>query len=264
MIFPDLTQIEQIAIDAGKAIMTIYIQPFDVIEKADQSPLTLADLAANQIIIQRLQFYYPDIPILSEESVEAFHGSNQSGLYWLVDPLDGTKEFVKRNDEFTVNIALINKGVPVLGVVYAPALDLMFSAIHGGGAFKQSNDRQKQLIHIKQYPLEPLKIVGSRSHGDEKLTQWLKRFADYEILPMGSSLKLCLVAEGVADIYPRLGPTSLWDTAAGHIVLKEAGGYLVQFNGEELNYANTSQLLNPFFLAIGCSSLLTLCIEHYS
>lgn len=261
MVFPDLNRIEDIVREAGKAIMVIYIQPFDVIEKTDQSPLTLADLAANQIIVDRLQTYYPDIPILSEESVEAFHGSNQSGLYWLVDPLDGTKEFVKRNDEFTVNIALINKGVPVLGVVYAPAMDLMFSAIQGEGAYKQFKNAEKYAIHINQHPAEPLKIVGSRSHGDEKLTQWLKRFASYEILPMGSSLKLCLVAEGIADIYPRLGPTSLWDTAAGHIVLKEAGGYLMQFNGEELNYSNTSQLLNPFFLAIGCASLFNLCLN---
>ncbi len=137
----------------------------------------------------------------------------------------------------------------------------MFSAIQGGGAFKQSNDVEKQSIHIHQHPVMPLKIVGSRSHGDENLTQWLKRFSDYEILPMGSSLKLCLIAEGIADIYPRLGPTSLWDTAAGHIVLKEAGGYLIQLNGEELNYSNTSELLNPFFLAIGCSSLLNLCLN---
>lgn len=261
MIFPDLTQVEQIAREAGKAIMSIYIQPFEVIEKIDRSPLTMADLAANNIIIERLQFYYPEIPILSEESVDSFNGANQNGFYWLVDPLDGTKEFVKRNGEFTVNIALINKGVPVLGIVYAPATDLMFSAIQGGGAFKQSNDVEKQSIHIHQHPVVPLKIVGSRSHGDENLTQWLKRFSDYEILPMGSSLKLCLVAEGIADIYPRLGPTSLWDTAAGHIVLKEAGGYLILLNGEELNYNNTSELLNPFFLAIGCSSLLNLCLN---
>lgn len=260
MIFSDLTQVEQIARDAGKAIMSIYIQPFEVIEKIDRSPLTMADLAANNIIIERLQFYYPEIPILSEESVDLFNGANQNGFYWLVDPLDGTKEFVKRNGEFTVNIALINKGIPVLGVVYAPAIDLMFSAIQGGGAFKQSNDVEKQSIHIHQHPVMPLKIVGSRSH-DENLTQWLKRFSDYEILPMGSSLKLCLVAEGIADIYPRLGPTSLWDTADGHIVLKEAGGYLIQLNGEELNYSNTSELLNPFFLAIGCSSLLNLCLN---
>jgi 3'(2'), 5'-bisphosphate nucleotidase len=257
----DLIQIERIAREAGKVIMNIYVQPFDVFEKNDHSPLTMADLEANQVIVEALKSYYPDIPILSEESVDSFDGANQNGLYWLVDPLDGTKEFVKRNGEFTVNIALINNGIPVLGVVYAPAVDLMFSAIEGGGAFKQFNDAQKQSIHINQHPIEPLKIVGSRSHGDEKLTQWLKRFSDYEILPMGSSLKICLVAEGVADIYPRLGPTSLWDTAAGHIVLKEAGGHLIQFDGKELNYGNTSELLNPFFLAIGCSSLLNSCIN---
>jgi 3'(2'), 5'-bisphosphate nucleotidase len=261
MMMPELIDVERIAREAGMAIMNIYVQDFDVIEKADHSPLTMADLAANQIIVEQLQAYYPDIPILSEESVEVFRGISQTGLYWLVDPLDGTKEFVKRNNEFTVNIALINQGVPVLGVVYAPALDLMFSAVQGGGAFKQVNNGQKQLIKINQYPVEPFKIVGSRSHGDDKLMQWLKRFNDYEILPMGSSLKICLVAEGVADIYPRLGPTSLWDTAAGHIVLKEAGGYLVALDGKELNYSNTSELLNPFFLAIGCSSLLNLCVN---
>ena len=251
----DLNIIEQIAIKAGQAIMDIYVKDFEVIEKSDQSPLTLADLAANQVIIEDLQSYYPDIPILSEEAVESFKGTNPNGQYWLVDPLDGTKEFVKRNDEFTVNIALIHKGVPILGVVYAPALDLMYSAIEGGGAFKQSTGAQKQSIHINQHPVEPIKIVGSRSHSDDNLTLWLKRFTDYVMLPMGSSLKICLVAEGKADIYPRLGPTSLWDTAAGHIVLKEAGGNLIQLTGKELNYNTTKDLLNPFFVAVGCSSL---------
>ena len=209
---------------------------------------------ANQIIIKDLQSYYPSIPILSEEAVESFNGANPNGQYWLVDPLDGTKEFVKRNDEFTVNIALINKGMPILGVVYAPALDLMYTAIEGGGAFKQYKDTQKQSIHINQHPAGPIKIVGSRSHSDDKLTQWLKQYTDYVMLHMGSSLKICLVAEGKADIYPRLGPTSLWDTAAGHIVLKEAGGNLIQLKGTELDYSNTKKLLNPFFIAVGCSS----------
>ena len=251
----DLTLIESIAKEAGKAIMDIYIQPIDVIEKNDKSPLTLADLAANQIIIEALHSHYPEIPVLSEEAVEAFNGANKNNQYWLVDPLDGTKEFVKRNDEFTVNIALINNGEPVLGVVYAPALNIMYSAIEGGGAFKQSNEARKQKIHINQNPVAPIKIVGSRSHSDEKLTQWLKRFNNYVMLPMGSSLKICLVAEGSADIYPRLGPTSLWDTAAGHIVLTEAGGKLINFEGTELNYSNTEALLNPFFLAVGCTSI---------
>ena len=252
---PNLTTIELISKKAGQAIMGIYSQPFEVIEKSDLSPLTLADLLADQIINEELRFHYPNIPILSEESAQAFNGNNQDDLYWLVDPLDGTKEFIKRNDEFTVNIALIKNGVPVLGVVYAPAMDLMYSAIKGGGAFKQAFNAKKQTIHINRNPVAPIKIVGSRSHSDENLTQWLKKFTDYVMLPMGSSLKICLVAEGVADIYPRLGPTCLWDTAAGHIILKEAGGNLVQLNGEEVNYINKGNFLNPFFLAIGCYSL---------
>ena len=251
----DLMTLECIARKAGKAIMGIYDQPIDVTHKNDNSPLTLADLAANTIIVEDLQANYPDIPILSEESEETFKGVNQNNQYWLVDPLDGTKEFIKHNDEFTVNIALIEKGIPVLGVVYAPALDLMYSALKDGGAFKQTKGKTKESIHTNQNPLEPLKIVGSRSHSDEKLNEWLKRLPNYKMLPMGSSLKICLVAEGRADIYPRLGPTRLWDTAAGDIILNEAGGYLTQLDGNNLVYENTDDLLNPFFIAIGSATL---------
>jgi 3'(2'), 5'-bisphosphate nucleotidase len=250
-----LPKIENIAREAGAGIMAIYARDFAVEHKADQSPLTEADTAANRIIVDALRQLTPDIPILSEEAVEQFAGPNAQGQYWLVDPLDGTKEFIKRNGEFTVNIALIENGKPTLGVVYAPALGALYAAAKGQGAFKVDEAGQRTPLQVTAHtPGTPWKVVGSRSHADAKLTAWLEQLDDYELVPMGSSLKFCLVAEGRAHIYPRLGPTSLWDTAAGQCVVEQAGGKVVQLSGQPLGYADTSNRLNPHFIVESAAS----------
>lgn len=250
-----LPALEHLAHEAGQAIMTIYGQDFSITEKHDKSPLTEADSTAHQLIIQGLEALKTGIPILSEEDLDSFFGADEQGRYWLVDPLDGTKEFIKRNGEFTVNIALINKGVPVLGVVDAPAMQVAYSAAQGLGACKLTYDSQGQETHretlkaSQQKPIE-WRVVGSRSHSSEAMQGWLQRLESYKLLPMGSSLKLCLVAEGKADVYPRLGPTSLWDTAAAHAVVLEAGGVVTTLEGQPLGYGNTTALLNPSFLVV--------------
>jgi len=242
-------EIVRIARSAGEAILDIYKRDFDIEFKADDSPLTEADKAAHKLIMSELSETVPDIPVLSEEDTELFNGANPEGLYWLVDPLDGTKEFVKRNGEFTVNIALIEHGIPILGVVYAPVLDEMYFASKGKGAFKVYGTGRPQRITVSRHEVgEILKVVGSRSHAGEETQQWLSQFDKYEMISMGSSLKLCLVAEGAAHFYPRLGPTSLWDTAAAHAVVLEAGGDVVDLNDVRLSYANTDKLLNPYFV----------------
>jgi len=242
-------EIVRIARSAGEAILDIYKRDFDIEYKADDSPLTEADKAAHKLIVSELSETVPDIPVLSEEDTVLFKGANPEGLYWLVDPLDGTKEFVKRNGEFTVNIALIEHGIPILGVVYAPVLDEMYFASKGKGAFKVSGSGSPQRITVSRHKAgEILKVVGSRSHAGEETQQWLSQFDKYEMISMGSSLKLCLVAEGAAHVYPRLGPTSLWDTAAAHAVVLEAGGDVVDLNDVRLSYANTDKLLNPYFV----------------
>lgn len=249
-----LSEVEAIARAAGANIMDIYSRPIAVTEKADQSPLTEADQAAHHLIAQRLGLLSPALPVLSEEDTAAFAGADTQGRYWLIDPLDGTKEFIKRNGEFTVNIALIEQGKSVLGVVYAPALEACYRAAVGLGAEKI--DAQGQLTTLKvatHQANSPWRLVGSRSHGGDTMPALLTQLGEHELVPMGSSLKLCLVAEGSADVYPRLGPTSLWDTAAAQCVVEQAGGRVVQLNGETLSYANTTQLLNPYFLVLGKS-----------
>lgn len=251
-----LDRIEAIAREAGAAIMAIYGREFSIAEKADSSPLTEADAAAHNLIAERLSALPLSLPILSEEDTRNFSGADAEGRYWLVDPLDGTKEFIKRNGEFTVNIALIEQGRPVLGVVYAPALDVAYVAASGLGAFKTDSEGQRQAIRVAGHaPGNVWRIVGSRSHAGDSLRQLLDRLGPHELVAMGSSLKLCLVAEGAADAYPRLGPTSLWDTAAAHCVVEQAGGSVVQLDGQPLDYANTRQVLNPFFLVLGKNEL---------
>jgi 3'(2'), 5'-bisphosphate nucleotidase len=245
-----LAEIEQIVQTAGKAIMAIYGREFSVEEKEDRSPLTEADIAANKIITKALCSVTPLVPVLSEEAVEAFQGPNKAGQYWLVDPLDGTKEFIKKNGEFTVNIALIENGEPILGVVHAPALGFMYSAEFGKGAFKTDSLGNRTRIHVTSHTTGTRwKVVGSRSHAGDSLNAWLQQLGDHELIPMGSSLKFCLVAEGRADIYPRLGPTSMWDTAAGHCVVEQAGGEVVKLDGTRLDYLETKDFLNPHFIA---------------
>jgi 3'(2'), 5'-bisphosphate nucleotidase len=249
-ILDHLDRIEEISRDAGDAIMKVYEKAIDVSYKSDHSPITEADLIANQIIVNALQEFYPEVPILAEEAVADFKGVNEEGFYWLVDPLDGTKEFVKRNGEFTVNIALIQKGESILGVVFAPEKKLFYRAAKNEGAYKREADGQLKKIQVVRHdPGSSWIVTGSRSHKDEASQAWLQNLGEHQFIPMGSSLKICLIAEGMAHIYARFGPTSLWDTAAAHIILKEAGGEIKDLVGQILNYANPSQVLNPHFIA---------------
>jgi 3'(2'), 5'-bisphosphate nucleotidase len=255
-----LTTVEQIALEAGEAIMTVYARDFTIEEKADKSPLTEADKAAHHVIVEGLESLPGDIPVLSEEDAEAFEGPDAEGRYWLVDPLDGTKEFIKRNGEFTVNIALIENGQPVLGVVVAPALEVTYLAAEGVGAFKvergEGKAGERQPIHVAGMPAEGAtwRVVGSRSHPSPDLAAWLEKLGEHDMVPMGSSLKLCLVAEGAADAYPRLGPTCLWDTGAAQAVVEQAGGRVETLEGQPLGYAGPQEHLNPHFTVRGSKS----------
>ena len=242
-----------IAKQAGTEIMKIYNEGFEVEKKDDNSPLTCADLASHTLIINKLKELTPDIPILSEESASIPFDKRSSWTnYWLIDPLDGTREFIKRNGEFTVNIALITEHTSCLGVVYIPVQDVCYYAAHEHGAFKQEqNQTAKRIQARKSSPKNKPTICGSRSHAGKSLQALFEKFDDFELISMGSSIKMCLVAEGVADIYPRLGPTSEWDTAAAHCIINEAGGEIVETNLETLLYNTKDSLLNPSFLAIG-------------
>lgn len=248
-------QIIEIAKAAGAAIMQVYATDFDVEKKDDNSPLTLADLAAHHVIVNALTKLTSNIPILSEESVALDYDiRKQWPQYWLIDPLDGTREFVKRNGEFTVNIALIDGQKSVLGVVYAPVTDVLYFASAAHGAYKQLAGNEIVKIHTKSLDLNLPIVAGSRSHTDEKMQRFMRNIEHIlgvkaELISMGSSLKICLVAEGAADVYPRLGPTSEWDTAAAHCILAEAGGDIVDEAGYSLCYNSKRSLLNPFFFA---------------
>ena len=242
---------------AGEAIMAIYEQDFSVYEKQDASPLTDADLAAHKIIVADLA-RYSDFPILSEESADISWEERQKWeTYWLVDPLDGTKEFIKKNGEFTVNIALIDKGIPVLGVVYAPVLKTTYIADETGASKIENGESSP--IQVKPWQQDELcKVVGSRSHQSPEIQHFLDAIpGETEMLSMGSSLKLCLVAEGKAHYYPRLGPTSEWDTGAAHAVVLAAGGKVTVLekgdagyadSGTPLLYNHKESILNPYFL----------------
>jgi len=256
-----LTGIKAISKMAGEVILAVYNrnESIKISNKEDNSPLTEADLAAHQIIISELKKLTPGIPVLSEESATISWEERQTWTrYWLVDPLDGTKEFINRNGEFTVNIALIDEHVPVLGVVYIPVTKTLYSGGLGLGAFREENGKEIR-IQVKDTKLdEAAKIVASRSHRGEELDRWLekvgKSFPAVELLSMGSSLKICLVAEGAADIYPRLALTSEWDTAAAQAVLEAAGGTLLDVDFRVYRYNLKEDILNPYFFAIGDKS----------
>lgn len=251
-----LPQIVALAGQADKAIMEVYAgDDFGTTAKADNSPLTKADLASHHIITEALGQLTPDFPVLSEESPETPYDTRRGWTtYWLVDPLDGTKEFLKRNDEFTVNIALIDGHTPVLGVVSAPALGVTYYAARGHGSFKQLDGEDAARISAEDRPDAPLRMVVSRSHGGEELEAFLKNTPSAESIPTGSSLKFCVVAEGAAHLYPRFGPTNEWDTAAAHCVVTEAGGTVTNFQGDPLVY-NKPELLNPYFMVSGLRKL---------
>ena len=255
-----LNQTIDIARQAGDAIMAIYKTDYEQYEKSDSSPLTEADLAAHHIIIDGLK-EISDYPCLSEESGEAdgidWQQRKDWGTYWLIDPLDGTKEFINKNDEFTVNIALIENGKAVLGVVYCPPLDRLYFAEKSTGAFRQDGTEAARKISVADAPVagETWKVVGSRRHGAEALEKFAEQLGDVETVSMGSSLKLCLVAEGAAHLYPRLALTCEWDTGAAQAVVEIAGGQVLAPNSEgglsPLMYGQKEELLNPFFIVCG-------------
>lgn len=247
-----LAAVTQLAERAGQAILEIYNGAYDVENKADDSPLTTADTAAHDLIDEGLRELAPEIPVLSEESAEVPYAERATWhQYWLVDPLDGTREFIKRNGEFTVNIALIEDGAPVLGVVHAPVIEVTYTGVREAGAWKRVDAQPAASIRVSALAAGPVRVAGSRSHANERLAAYLDQLGEHELRPMGSSLKSCLVAEGTADLYPRLGPTSEWDTAAAQAVVEAAGGHVTDLAGAPLRYNQTESLLNPEFLVFG-------------
>lgn len=247
-----LDQVCRIAHEAGQATLPIYRSDFEVQDKTDNSPLTQADLIAHRLIAQGLTELTPELPQLSEEGADIdYQTRSQWHEYWLIDPLDGTREFINQNDQFTINIALIRAHQPVLGVVYAPALGQLWCGADSLGAFHRKGDADNTRIQVDAYQQDKPRVLVSRSHRSEGIEQLLTNMRQYEPVSMGSSLKFCLIAEGNADFYPRLGPTSEWDTAAGHAVLKAAGGRVTELDGQELSYNETDSYLNEPFLAFG-------------
>jgi len=243
----------EIAARASDAILGIYnSDDFNVQTKDDQSPLTAADKASHEVIVAALGELTPAIPVLSEESRTAPWSERSSwDTYWLIDPLDGTKEFIKRNGEFTVNIALVQGHSAVLGAVHVPVQGRCFFGYRDGGAFERTADGSALPIRVRTPAGQPVRVVGSRSHRGELLDGYLERLGEHEMVPMGSSLKLCLVATGAADVYPRLGPTSEWDTAAAQAVVESAGGHVVTTDGSPLLYNSKDDILNPHFIVYG-------------
>lgn len=241
--------------DAGRKVMSVYEQDFGVEFKADESPLTLADTAAHQALTALLEESTPQTPILSEESAEVpWSVRKEWSRYWLIDPLDGTKEFIKKNGEFTLNVALVEHGVPVFGIVCAPALERTWIGQSGHGAWRIDGLVDSEAVSLSVRPLpapgsEPWMIVGSRSHGSEEFESFAAKLPPHERVSMGSSIKLCLVAEGKADLYPRLAPTSEWDTAAAQAVVAAAGGTVLNAHTLEPLLCNQQEsVLNPFFI----------------
>jgi len=253
----DIQKINSIAQKAGDEIMKIYQQDFKVDYKADNSPLTKADIKSNEIITESLKDLYPEIPILSEENKEVPYNIRKYWEYfWLVDPLDGTKEFVKKNGEFTVNIALIHKDTPVLGVIYAPVLEILYYAQKDQGTFKQEKNKKPQRLPIYKHAKDDaLKVIVSKSHYNQETKEFVnnlkRQYEKIEFINIGSSLKLCLIAEGKADIYPRLAPTMEWDTAAGQAIVEESKGRITKYKTEEFIRYNKQNLLNPYFVTTG-------------
>lgn len=248
-----LPQVSALAGRACAEILEVYQRDdFGIEQKSDESPLTQADLASHRCIVAGLP-ELSDIPILSEESAAMDFSERKCWRrYWLVDPLDGTKEFIKRNGEFTVNIALIDGGRPVLGVVSVPVTDRHYFAAEGVGAFVRQGEGPTSSIAVRDLSDDhPLAVVGSRSHPSPQLQGYLDRLGSHETVAMGSSLKFCLIAEGKADLYPRLGPTSEWDTAAAQCVVEQAGGMVTDLQLRPLEYNTKESLLNPHFLVFG-------------
>jgi len=248
-------QVIDIAKSAGKEILRIYNKTYSVNFKEDSSPLTEADIKSHNLITKELKKIFPDIKIISEES-KLDQDRHNWDTYWLIDPLDGTKEFINRNDEFTVNIALIHNNKPVWGVVYAPALDVIYWGGQGISKKQFKNNPPQTIKASNKTKKQNYKIVGSRSHQSKDFSDFISRFVEPEIVSMGSSLKLCMVADGIADIYPRFGLTSEWDTAAANAVVNGSGGEVVEIDSfNQLKYNKVESILNPFFI-VGSSNIL--------
>ena len=254
----NILELLNIAIDAGKEILNIYNDEIIVNSKEDKSPITQADINSNDLIVNRLKKLESNIPILTEESVVEWKNRKDWIKYWLIDPLDGTKEFINRNGEFTVNISLIENNYPIFGIIYSPVKSLLYYALKNNGCYKlKTNSNLTTLknfnkINIHKEKNITTRVIGSRSHSSKEFLNWVKKkFTNFELITIGSSLKFCILAEGKADIYPRFGPTSEWDIAAGHIILEEAGGKLKTIDNKDILYNTKDDILNPHFIAYG-------------
>jgi 3'(2'), 5'-bisphosphate nucleotidase len=241
-----------LAHEAADAILAVYEHAFEVEHKSDRSPLTAADLAAHRILVEGLEALTPDIPVLSEEAAEdtTWHMRREWRRLWLVDPLDGTREFIKRNGEFTVNLALIEDGEVIFGVVQAPVTGQCWHGVRGGQALRREGNNEFEL-RVRRPATAPLRVAGSRSHRDANTDAFIARMGEVEVMGIGSSLKFCRIADGALDVYPRFGPTSEWDTAAGQAVLEAAGGLVVDRKGRPMRYNQRDTVLNGDFLAVG-------------
>ena len=247
-----LDEVRRIARASSKSIMDIYEKDFSIEFKNDGSPLTKADQVSHRIIQKGLAKLSPRLPVLSEESPKnEVHDRRNWESYWLVDPLDGTKEFVKRNGEFTVNIALVEANRATLGVVLAPALRVEYSGSIGLGAWRQYKNQARVKISTSLFQNRPTRVVGSRSHSNTAVANYIEALGNYELKEIGSSIKICYIADGKADVYPRFGPTSEWDTAASQAILESAGGGMMDLVGQPLRYNTKNNLLNPHFVAFG-------------
>jgi len=249
-----IDSLAHIALGAGSKIMPFYqkitegtLEGTEISYKADSSPVTLADLASNHFIHTELNLFYENLPIVSEEDDKGYDVTLQH-YFWLVDPLDGTREFLSGSQDFTVNIALIMNHVPIFGVIYAPALDTLYWGSELNGSYKKDYTGTKKLIHSGEPYKGPTRILASKSHMDEETQTFVRSKESYTLMQVGSSLKFCYLAEGLADIYPRFGRTCGWDTAAGHAILKFAGGHVKDLGGSELTYGKGDKF-NPSFIA---------------
>ena len=246
-----LEPVREIAHAAGRSVLDIYEREYEVEEKDDHTPVTDADRRSHEIILARLQALTPEIPVLSEESTMVdFDKRAAWKQFWLVDPLDGTQEFINRNGEFTVNIALIDRHRPVLGVVYVPVPALTYFACAGQGAHRQKGGCDVETIRVRRYDSGKPIVVASRTHAGDATETFLKNIGPHDVVTMGSAMKFCLVAQGAADVYPRLGPTMEWDTAAAQCVVEAAGGRVTDLNRQPIGY-NKPTLRNPSFLVSG-------------
>lgn len=247
-----LEQLVDISRRAGLAILEWYEGDMGITQKSDDSPLTKADLASHELIQAELSSRWPDIPVLSEESVDIPWETRRNWKqYWLVDPLDGTKEFINHNGEFTVNIALIRDHRPVMGIVHVPVTDTSYYGAQDLGAWCQQGTAKARSIQTRRPAAQPAVIVGSRSHANPELESQLQQLGEHELVSMGSSLKFCRIAQGLADFYPRTGPTCEWDTAAAQAVVEAAGGQVVKVDGAALSYNTKEVYLNPYFFVFG-------------